>query len=321
VAAFGGDVLDVDSARFRDTQPQEAEETGQGVVGRAAGGTLGDEGAEFHPVEPERGRLGVDPGPANVLGRGVLQDAVDDGEAVEAGQRRQSPPDGRPGQARLFEHAGVELDVRSASLEDREPGPFTPGEEGSKITGITRARGIGVPGQEPGHRQAGLVEKRTSRSHQLGLCHRKPPLGDRASAAGEEVSWCGICDENARPCNRHFRAGHGARMGHDDAMSWDLDEQEARELVQQYLAAKEPPRDDEWVITTVAEFEWGWAISWVNRRHWEGSRSSDDTYAGGGPYLVDRKTARVAMAGSAHPVKHYIRLWRRGELADLPRPT
>ena len=47
-------------------------------------------------------------------------------------------------------------------------------------------------------------------------------------------------------------------------MSWDLDEAEARELAQEYIDAMEPPRDDEWVITTVREEEWGWIISWVN---------------------------------------------------------
>ena len=117
-----------------------------------------------------------------------------------------------------------------------------------------------------------------------------------------------------------FPDGSAGPIGHDDAVAWDLDEQEARELVQEYLAVQEPPSDDEWVITEVSEFEWGWAISWVNRRYLEGSRSPEDTYAGGGPYLVDRKSGRVAMAGSAHPVDVYIGLWRNGELPDLPRP-
>ena len=103
-------------------------------------------------------------------------------------------------------------------------------------------------------------------------------------------------------------------------MSWDLDEREARELVQEYLDAAEPPRDDEWVIAGVREFEWGWAVSWINRRYAEGSRTTEDTYAGAGPYLVDRKTGRVAQAGSAHPVEHYVEMWRSGALPDIARP-
>jgi len=82
----------------------------------------------------------------------------------------------------------------------------------------------------------------------------------------------------------------------------------------------EPPRDDEWVITGVDEREWGWVISWVNRRAAEGSRDSRDLYARAGPLMIDRKTGRVAMAGSAHPADHYVDLWQRGEWPDRPRP-
>lgn len=104
-------------------------------------------------------------------------------------------------------------------------------------------------------------------------------------------------------------------------MSWDLDEGEARDLVEEYLAAMEPPDAGAWVIATVAKHDWGWAVSWVDRRSLEGSRSPADTYPDGGPYLVDRKTGRVAMAGSVAPVEHYIEEWRAGRLPDAPRPT
>ena len=103
-------------------------------------------------------------------------------------------------------------------------------------------------------------------------------------------------------------------------MSWDLDEQEARELAEEYLAAMEPPEDDKWIITRVVEHEWGWAVSWLNRRAAEGSQDPRDIYAGGGPLLIDRAEGRVAMCGSAHPPEHYIAMWRRGELPDIPRP-
>jgi hypothetical protein len=104
-------------------------------------------------------------------------------------------------------------------------------------------------------------------------------------------------------------------------MSWDLDAAEARGLAEEYLAAMVPPRDDVWVITNVEEHEWGWVISWLNRRALQGSTAPQDTYAGGGPLLIDRKTARVAMCGSAYPVEYYVVAWRRGELPDLPRPA
>jgi len=69
MAPFRGDVLDVHAARLGDPQAEQPEEAGKGVVGRSGGGALGDEGAQFHTVEPEGGRLGVDPGPPHVLSR------------------------------------------------------------------------------------------------------------------------------------------------------------------------------------------------------------------------------------------------------------
>ncbi|MGH3248128.1 MAG: YrhB domain-containing protein [Trebonia sp.] len=104
-------------------------------------------------------------------------------------------------------------------------------------------------------------------------------------------------------------------------MSWDLDAAEARELAGEYLAAMPPPGDDTWVITTVEERDWGWIVSWLNKRAAQGSTAIGDRSAGGGPFLIDRKTGRVAMCGSAHAAEYYVRAWQRGELTDLPRPA
>jgi hypothetical protein len=102
-------------------------------------------------------------------------------------------------------------------------------------------------------------------------------------------------------------------------MSWDLDD--AKELAEEYLAAMEPPADDVWVLTRVEERDWGWVVSWLNKRAAEGSTATSDLYAGGGPFLIDRKTGRVAMCGSAHAVDYYVEAWHRGELPDIPRPA
>jgi hypothetical protein len=83
-------------------------------------------------------------------------------------------------------------------------------------------------------------------------------------------------------------------------VSWDLDETEAVELAHEYMVAMPPPSDDEWVITRVQEREWGWVVSWLNKRAAGGSRDTRDLYAGGGPFLIDRQTGRVAICGSAH---------------------
>jgi Immunity protein 35 len=104
-------------------------------------------------------------------------------------------------------------------------------------------------------------------------------------------------------------------------MSWDLDVAEARDLAAEQLTAMSPSGDDNWVITAVEERDWGWIISWTNERAVQGSMATRDMYAGGGHFLIDRKTGRVAMCGSAHPIGYYIDAWHRGELTDLPRPA
>lgn len=82
-----------------------------------------------------------------------------------------------------------------------------------------------------------------------------------------------------------------------------------------------PPDGDEWIVTRIEEREWGWIVSWLNRRAAEGSASMSDTYAGGGPFLIDRQTGRVAICGSAQPVDFYVSAWREGRYPDTPRPA
>jgi hypothetical protein len=103
-------------------------------------------------------------------------------------------------------------------------------------------------------------------------------------------------------------------------VSWDLDVDEALALVSELLGERQPPIDDVWVTTDVEEHDWGWVIHWVNRRVAEGSTNLRDMYGGGGPFFVDKRTGKVAMAGSAHAANHYIALWRAGEWSDYVRP-
>ena len=83
-------MLDVDAQGLGDAQAEQTEQAGQGLVDDAACGSLGNEGAQLHAVEAQGGRLGVDHGPADVLGRRGLDGPVDDGEPVEAGDGRQT---------------------------------------------------------------------------------------------------------------------------------------------------------------------------------------------------------------------------------------
>ena len=129
VAALGAQVLDVDATRLRDPQAQQPEQAGQGVIDRPSGGGLGQEGTKLHAVEAERGRLGVDLGTPYVLGRRLSQEAIDDGEAVEADDRGQATADGGPPQVALLLHpAGVELNVDPEHGEGLQADLGTPGE-------------------------------------------------------------------------------------------------------------------------------------------------------------------------------------------------
>jgi hypothetical protein len=104
------------------------------------------------------------------------------------------------------------------------------------------------------------------------------------------------------------------------AMPRELDEDRARNLVQEYLDAMAPPGSDVWVITQVVTLDEVWVVGWASRRAAEGSRDPSDTHVGAGPFLVDRRSGRVAQCGSAHPAEHYIQLWRDGQLPDEPPP-
>jgi hypothetical protein len=104
------------------------------------------------------------------------------------------------------------------------------------------------------------------------------------------------------------------------AMPRELDEGAARNLVQEYLDAMDPPGSDVWVITQIVTLEGVWVVGWASWRAAEGSRDPSDTCVGAGPFLVGRRSGRVALCGSAHPAEHYIQLWRNGQLPDEPRP-
>jgi hypothetical protein len=100
-------------------------------------------------------------------------------------------------------------------------------------------------------------------------------------------------------------------------MAGDLNEQQARVLVQQWLDITPIDDGDVWVITGVEETDWGWTVSWGNQR---GILNWQDSYVGSGPFLVDRRSGRVAVAGSAPPLERWVDLWRSGELPDYPSP-
>ena len=83
-------------------------------VGGTGGG--GQQGLELQVGEPEGGRLGRHGGPADVLGRGPVQHAVDDAGPVEACGHREPP-----GHGGGLEPAGF-LHLPDVQLQVRPPG-------------------------------------------------------------------------------------------------------------------------------------------------------------------------------------------------------
>lgn len=85
-------------------------------------------------------------------------------------------------------------------------------------------------------------------------------------------------------------------------VSWDLDRDEAVQLVEEHLRAMQSPSNDVWVITSVDERDWGCIVSWVNGRAAEGSTAVADLYTGGGlNWLLTGIAADTSPAGGGPP--------------------
>jgi hypothetical protein len=90
VAVLLTQVADAGPAGFEDPQTEQAEQRDQGEVvrvGRQPRG--GDQRFELQMAESQGRRLGWHRGPADVVGRRMLQELVDDADAVEADHDRQ----------------------------------------------------------------------------------------------------------------------------------------------------------------------------------------------------------------------------------------
>ena len=141
-------------------RPSRPSRPGEGVVGGASRCPAGDEGAQLHAVEAERGRIGADLRAVDELSRGVGQQSVDHGEAVEARDGGQSPSDRGPGEAPLLHRAGPQLEVSPTDGEHVESLIGAPGEVLAQVGGVGGAGRARVAGQEADDGEAGLVERR-----------------------------------------------------------------------------------------------------------------------------------------------------------------
>ena len=120
VAAFEAEGLDVGADGFGDPQPVERQQRDQRVLGGRAEPGGDQQRADLVAVQADRVRLVVQPGTADVRGRGVLEQFFLDGVAVEPGDGAQPAGDRGPGAAAGLQVAAEALDVGPAGLEQAQ---------------------------------------------------------------------------------------------------------------------------------------------------------------------------------------------------------
>ena len=179
MAAFQAQVLDVGAGGFGDPQAVEREQGDERVLGGRAEPGGDQERAELVAVQGGGVRLIIQPRPAHVRGRGVVEELFLHGVLVETGDGAQPPGDGGAGPAACFQLTGERLDVAAADREQRQRAEAAPGGELAQVQGVGLAGQAAVAGQEACQGEAfGVGEGRLDGSEGGGggRCgHRAPP--------------------------------------------------------------------------------------------------------------------------------------------------
>ena len=139
--AFLAQRLDVGADRLGHPQPIQRQQRHQGVIAWRRQASGDQDRAELVAVEVGDMGLVVDPWPADVHRRRVLDHAFFFGVAVEPDDRAQPAGDGGPSLAAVFEVAGEAFDVDPADVEQLMVVLPAPGSE------LTQIQGVGVAGE------------------------------------------------------------------------------------------------------------------------------------------------------------------------------
>ena len=81
------------------------------------------------------------------------------------------------------------------------------------------------------------------------------------------------------------------------------------------LPRHEDHHDQKLVIVRVDEHEFGWLYFYDSSKHVV-TGNSGDALVGNAPLIVDRNDGKLYVTGTAHPVEHYLELYRRGVRTD-----
>ena len=121
-------------------------------------------GAELVAVQGGGVRLVVQPGTADVRGRGMVEELFLNGVPVEPGDGAQPSGDGGAGPPARLQFAGEGLDVGAADREQRQGPGASPAGELAQVEGVGLAGQSAVPGQEAGEGEPlGVGEHRLDR--------------------------------------------------------------------------------------------------------------------------------------------------------------
>src|SRR5947209_1941829 len=127
------------------------------------------QGAELVAVQGDGVGLVVDPRPADMGGRGAIEQFFLDRVLVEPGDGAQPPGDGGAGPASGFQVPGEALDVGAADGEQGHRAGPAPAGELAQVQGVGLPGQAAVPGQEPGEGESlGLGEGRLDRGERGG---------------------------------------------------------------------------------------------------------------------------------------------------------
>ena len=148
VPAFHAQVLDVGAGRLRHPQPVQRQQQDQRVLCRRAETGGDQQRAELVAVQGGSVRLVVQPGPADVRGRGMLEEFLLDRVFVEPGDGGQSPGNGRAGTAFRLEVAGEGLDVGPSDRTQGQRADAAPGGELAQVQRVRLPGQAALPGQE-----------------------------------------------------------------------------------------------------------------------------------------------------------------------------
>jgi hypothetical protein len=117
VPAVQAKVIDVCADGFGHPQPVQGEQGHQRMLQRRTQAGGDEQGTEFVSVQGNSVRLVVHPWPADVRGRGMLQESFLHGVLAEPGDRAHTPGDGGARPAPGFEFCGEAFDVGAAEGE------------------------------------------------------------------------------------------------------------------------------------------------------------------------------------------------------------